>query len=112
MTNINIMASTRNNNIPSDYNMKQRQLDVTRDNILYTQSQLDYIGKKTLDEYQKNHEKIIVEVAYAPHLLVGQTVKIIDTYNNKSTRYFIAAINDNNGFFSLTCERYDSRDQL
>jgi len=30
------MASTRNNNIQSDYNMKQRQLDVTRDNILYT----------------------------------------------------------------------------
>ena len=30
------MASTRNNNVPSDYNMKQRQMDITRDNILYT----------------------------------------------------------------------------
>ena len=41
VTNINTlhyitMASTRNNNVPSDYNMKQRQMDVTRDNILYT----------------------------------------------------------------------------
>jgi hypothetical protein len=76
------------------------------DKLLYTQSQLDYVSKKYLYEFVKNHSKVNVDVLYAPHLQVGDTIKLIDNYGNINTRYFIESIKDNNGSYSLVLARY------
>jgi hypothetical protein len=76
------------------------------DNLLYTKEQLDYVAKSYLKEYSKNHDKVSINIAYAPHIQIGQTIMLVDNYNNKNTRYFVAAITDNNGSYTLTCERF------
>lgn len=76
------------------------------DSILYTQTQLDYIAKATEREFIKNHDKINIDVLYAPHIQIGQTLKLVDPYNNMSTRFFVESIKDNNGSYSLVLARY------
>lgn len=76
------------------------------DEVLYTQTELDRISKAFLDEFYKNHTKISVDVLYAPHLRIGQTIKVTDTYNNIDQNYFIEAITDRNGYYSLVLAYY------
>jgi len=76
------------------------------DSTLYTQTQLDYIAKATEKEFIKNHDKINIDVLYAPHIQIGQTLKLVDSYNNTSTRFFVESIKDNNGSYSLVLSRY------
>ncbi len=82
---------------------KETKID---DNLLYDQSQLDYVAKSHLKEFSKNHDKITVNVAYAPHIQIGHTIKIIEPYNNKKTRYFVGKITDSKGFYTLVLERF------
>lgn len=78
------------------------------ENILYSQSQLDYITKGYLKELVKNHNRLSVDVVYSPHLRVGQTINIVDPYNNTNANFFIEEIRDNSGFYNLTLARYPS----
>lgn len=80
--------------------------DKSGDSTLYSRSQLDYLSKMYLREFCKNHSKVNVEVLYSPHLQVGQTIKIVDTYNQVNDNYFIEAIAESDGFFTVTLARY------
>lgn len=76
------------------------------DQFLYNQEQLDRVAKAFLEEFVKNHTKVQVNVVYSPYLRVGQTVKLTDTYNNIDQNYFIDAIQETNGYYSLVLARY------
>lgn len=76
------------------------------DNLLYSQAQLDYLSKAYLKEYSKNHDKVSINVAYAPHIQIGATITLVDAYNNKNTRYFVSQITNNSGSYSLVLERF------
>lgn len=82
------------------------KVDKISDDYLYTTDQNDYLAKRFLKEFYKNHTKINVEVLYAPHLKVGQTIEVVDTYNNTSRNYFIESIEDSSGICSLTLAYY------
>jgi hypothetical protein len=73
---------------------------------LYTKEQNDYLAKYYLKESYKNHTKINVNVMYAPHLQVGQTIEVIDPYNHTNRNYFIESITDNSGIYSLVLAYY------
>ena len=77
------------------------------DRNLYVQSELDDIAKNYLKEFYKNHNKISVNVLYAPYLKIGQTVSVTDDWNNVSAvSYFIEKIADKSGYYALTLARY------
>lgn len=76
------------------------------ENTLYSSDQLNYVAKEYLKEFYKNHSKLSVNVVYAPHLQVGQTIKVIDPYNDTDDNYFIEQIDDQKGFYALTLARY------
>jgi len=78
------------------------------DNTLYSQSQLDYVAKEYLKEFVKNHTKIQVEVLYSPHLNVGDTIRVIDSFSGIDRNYFIESIKDSNGFYTLVLSYYPS----
>jgi hypothetical protein len=59
-----------------------------------------------LYEFQKDHSKVSVNTVFAPHLRIGQTVKIVDVTNNISQRYFIESIQNTSGGLSLILARY------
>jgi hypothetical protein len=77
------------------------------DEYLFTQADLDYLTKRYLKEFHKNHQKLSVDVAFAPYLKIGQTVNLNDTYNNiTNVKYFIESIADRGNFFNLVLARY------
>jgi len=78
------------------------------DDMLFSEAQSNYVAKEFLKEFIKNHTKIQVNVLYSPHIEVGQTLTVIDTYNNTNTRYFVDSLSDNNGYYSLVLARYPS----
>ena len=79
------------------------------DEYLYTQTQLDDLAKDYLEEFYKNHNKINVDIMYAPYLKVGQTVSLTDSYNNiSSENYFIESISDRSGHYQLVLAKYPS----
>jgi hypothetical protein len=73
---------------------------------LYTKEQNDYLAKYYLKELYKNHTKINIGVLYAPHLSIGQTITIVDPYNNTNRNYFIEAITENSGKYDLVLAYY------
>jgi hypothetical protein len=75
-------------------------------NTLYSVGQLEYVSKQFLKEFYKNHSKVTVNVVYSPHLQVGQTIRVIEPYNNTNQNYFIDSISDNNGMYNLVLARY------
>ena len=79
---------------------------VISDNVLYTQTQLDALSKAYLIEFYKNHSKIKANILYAPYLKVGDTVRVVDTYNDIDDNYFIDSISDQNGSFELVLAKY------
>lgn len=76
------------------------------DDSLYKQSQLDALAKAYLIEFYKNHSKIKVTVLYAPYIKIGDTVYVVDTYNNIDDNYFVESISDSNGAFDLVLAKY------
>lgn len=78
------------------------------DGLLFDQTKLDTISKAYLREYYKNHSKIQEEILFAPYLRMGQTVLIVDTYDNINSNYFIESIRDVNGNFSCVVAKYPS----
>jgi len=72
----------------------------------YTQEELDRVSKAYLEEFYKNHTKVETQIMYAPYLKVGQTVRVVDTYNDISQNYFIESLMDNNGSYTITLARY------
>ena len=76
------------------------------DEILYSQSQLDYISKKYLLEFVKNHTRCSVEVIFSPFLEIGQTITVVDSVHNINKRYFIESINTQNNMSTLTLAYY------
>ena len=84
---------------------KENKVD---EDLLYSESQLKYVSKLYLKEFIKNHSKISTDVVYSPHLNVGDTIRLIDPFNNIDTNYFIESIRDNSGFLGLVLARYPS----
>lgn len=82
-----------------------KKINVNND-VLYTQTQLDALSKAYLIEFYKNHTKIKTSIKYAPYLKVGDTVYVVDTYNNISTNYFVESISDTSGSYELVLARY------
>lgn len=77
------------------------------DDLLFNQTQLDRLARAWLAEFYKNHNKIKVDVLYAPYLQIGQTISVTDPYNDHSSElYFIESISDSRGFYSLTLGKY------
>ena len=76
------------------------------DETLFTQSQLDYVARRYLLEFIKNHNKIQVEVVFSPFLEIGQSVRIIDSVHNINRIYFIESITTNNNMSSLILAYY------
>lgn len=76
------------------------------DQILYTQDRLDRLAKAWLAEFYKDHTKISVDVLFCPHLEVGHTVRVIDTYENIDQNYFIESVTSRNGSSTLVLARY------
>jgi len=76
------------------------------DETLFTQSQLDYIAKRYLLEFVKNHNKIQVEIVFSPFLEVGQSIRVIDSIHNINRIYFIESITTNNNMSSLILAYY------
>jgi len=78
------------------------------DNVLYSETQLDYVAKEYLKEYVKNHTKIQVEVLYSPHLNVGDTIRVIDDFAGIDRNYFIESMSNNSGFYTISLSYYPS----
>ena len=76
------------------------------DELLYTQTRIDALSAAYLEEYYKNHSTITAQIMYAPYLQVGQTIAVTDTYNNIDDNYFITAISNSSGKYSVTMARY------
>jgi hypothetical protein len=76
------------------------------DKTLYSEAQINYVSREFLKEFVKNHSKISVDLLYSPHIQVGQTIEVIDSYNGTNTNYFVDSIEDNNGYYRLTLARY------
>lgn len=83
-----------------------KKVNKISDRNLFLQSEIDTLAKLYLREYYKDHTKLKTSIVYAPYLKVGQTVKLIDSYNNKSTLYFIEKVSDTNNRYSLVLARY------
>ncbi len=77
------------------------------DDYLYTSDELTYLSKRYLLEYLKNHSKVDINILFAPHLKVGQTIALTDTYNDvDAINYFIESISENSGKLQITAARY------
>jgi hypothetical protein len=77
------------------------------DTLLFNQTQLNNVSMAFLQEFYKNHDKIKVDIIFAPYLNVGDTVSVTDVYNNKlADLYFIESISFTNGEYSLVLARY------
>lgn len=76
------------------------------DNILFNQSQLDYIAKRYLLEFVKNHTRCQVEVVFSPFLEVGMTLQVIDAVHNINKKYFIESIQTNGNMSTLILAYY------
>ncbi len=59
-----------------------------------------------LTEYVKNATRVSVDVAYSPHLELGQTVKVIDSVNGTNRNYFIEGLSNSKGAISLQLAYY------
>lgn len=78
------------------------------DELLFEQSDLDYLAKRYLLEYIKDHTKVSARVIYQPFLEVGQTVSLTDSYGNVSHNYFIESINEQASNLDLVLAYYPS----
>ncbi len=77
------------------------------DEVLYTQTQLDNLSKAWLEEFYKEHNKISLNVVYAPYLKLGQTISLTDSYNNVSgVKYFIQQISESSGSYNITLAQF------
>jgi len=76
------------------------------DTYLFTQEQLDTVSKAFLKEFYKQHTKLQVSVIYQPYLKMGQSVRLVDSWNNINKVYFIEEISENRGMFNLTLAYY------
>lgn len=59
-----------------------------------------------LKEYAKNYTRASTEVAYSPHLELGQTVQVIDSVNGVNQNYFLEGLSSNGGAISLQLAYY------
>jgi len=75
-------------------------------NILYTQERLDRIARAYQAEFVKNHQKLKVRLMYAPYLQVGQTILLVDSFNQTNRRYFIESITDSTGAYDVVLAYY------
>lgn len=82
------------------------KIDKISEDYLYTKAQNDYLSKRYLYEFIKNHTKININVMYCPHLKIGQTITVIDPYNITTRNYFIESISEDSGRYSLTLAYY------
>jgi len=74
--------------------------------ILSTQARIDRRVGRFLTEFQKEHTKATVDVMYAPHIELGQTVKVIDVVNGVDQNYFIEGVSNNKGKIALNLAYY------
>lgn len=77
------------------------------DEVLYDQTMLNRLARAYLREFVKNHDRLQVEIVYAPYLRVGQTVELTSSHLDiNAENYFIESINNRSGFISLVLARY------
>lgn len=82
------------------------KLNKIDDNLLFTQSQLDNLAAAYMEEFLKNHTKSQIDIAYSPHLEIGQTLRIVSAHANIDRNYFIESISNNSGFLTITAAYY------
>jgi hypothetical protein len=94
----------------SDYLLDKLQdvvyKNTTVNEYLNTQTKVNERAKNWLKESVKNHTTLDVELMYAPHLLVGNTVSLNDQYNRINQNYFIEKKNSGNNGTQITIARY------
>ena len=79
----------------------------SKEEYLYTETDLAYLSKAYLREFVKNHGKLQAEVLFAPYLKLGQTVSVTDTFGKLTNdRYFIETITYKPNNVSATLARY------
>lgn len=79
------------------------------DEFLYDQTMLNRLARAYLREYVKNHDRLQVDILYAPYLRVGQTVELSNTHLGiDAENYFIESINNRSGYISIVLARYPS----
>lgn len=61
--------------------------------FLETETEVNHRAKGLLKEFYKNHEKASVQILYDPHIFIGHTVKINDSTNSVSKRFFVEGVN-------------------
>jgi len=71
--------------IYSDKVYKDRDVHIE----LSTQPRIDRRSKLLLREFQKNLEKVRINSLLAPHIIMGMTLRVIDTINNVNQNYFL-----------------------
>ena len=97
-----------------DYNMLLPKMgdrvfkkNQSKEEYLYTESDLAYLSKAYLREFVKNHGKLQADVLFAPYLKLGQTVSVTDTFGKLTNdRYFIETITYKPNNVSATLARY------
>lgn len=77
------------------------------DEFLYDQTMLNRLARAYLREFVKNHDRLQVEILYAPYLRVGQTIQITCSHLGiTAENYFIESVSSRNGYVSLVCAKY------
>jgi len=74
--------------------------------LLSTQKRMDRRVGSLLGEFQKDHTKASVDVMYAPHIELGQTVNVINPVTGGAQDYFIEGISNNKGKIALNLAYY------
>jgi len=74
--------------------------------LLSTQPRMDRRVGRLLGEFQKDHTKASVDVMYAPHIELGQTVNVINPVTGGAQDYFIEGISNNKGKIALNLAYY------
>lgn len=74
---------------------------------LYTQSNLDYLAKEYLKEFVKNHDKVSIDMAFAPYIKIGDTISLTDEYNRiDNERFFVESVTHSSKSTQLVVARY------
>lgn len=78
-----------------------------KDGVYYDQTMLNRLARAWLSEFVKNHDKINIELLFAPYLSVGDTVKVIDSFKGINDNFFVESISQQGNMFSVVLARYE-----
>jgi len=74
--------------------------------FLDTTTRVEKRAKDFLVEFNKDHSKATISSTYAPHVRVGQTIKIVDSTNHISRNYFVESIRGSDNGIDIVLAYY------